>query len=231
MTTLFNYTISSAFPSGKVDSDLLVSEILAGTFAPTLERVEVDQAGDSALVEFDVDLSGAEETELAGIVAAHDGRRTTAFFYGESGDYIGEVRPVADEIQYVSVEVPAGSYGRIWILPTRATGSPIVYAAIYSVAVDGKPLAKLQEGSRTLGVSDEYVKTPITVSSPVVLTSAGRLAIAVQVGIPQPRFAGTQGGIPGLHPFWFEDGTLGSLPSSPTVVTKMSPIMWAAITE
>ena len=70
----YKYTISTAFPNQAVAGDKLKNEINASSIASApLELVNTDADSDECKIKFDGSLSGADETTLDGLVAAHDG--------------------------------------------------------------------------------------------------------------------------------------------------------------
>lgn len=72
MATSFNYNLT-AFPLGIVDTTRLWHEVDESAIVPNL--VDISRLDDVVTIEFDADLSGAEETILDGIVAAHQGNQ------------------------------------------------------------------------------------------------------------------------------------------------------------
>lgn len=70
------YTISSETANGSVNSDMLTAEI-EGDGAITTALSHIDTASGQAFIYFDGDLSGAEQTALDAVVAAHQGVATT----------------------------------------------------------------------------------------------------------------------------------------------------------
>jgi len=67
----YTYSISGDFPSGKVSSDRLQTEIQASSITVALDSIGT--SGDDCVVSFKASLSPTEETTLDGLVAAHSG--------------------------------------------------------------------------------------------------------------------------------------------------------------
>jgi len=68
----YNYTISTAFPNGKVAPDRLTNEIDASSITVALDHI--DTLADVCSIYFKAALSGAEQTTLNGLVAVHSGQ-------------------------------------------------------------------------------------------------------------------------------------------------------------
>lgn len=76
MATVFNYTVSTEFTGltePEPDQISLLQEVADSSIVPTVISADLDIAADNWRVEFSTDLSGAEETTLDGVVAAHTG--------------------------------------------------------------------------------------------------------------------------------------------------------------
>jgi len=71
MSQNYNFTIATAFPNAKMDSDKLAREIRASAIVTALDYVAT--ADGTCSVWFKAALSGGDETILGAIVAAHDG--------------------------------------------------------------------------------------------------------------------------------------------------------------
>lgn len=69
--TKYAYTISSAFPNGKVDTDRLAQEIRASVIVTALDHIAT--SGDTCDIWFKATLSGGDESILSALVAAHSG--------------------------------------------------------------------------------------------------------------------------------------------------------------
>lgn len=71
MSQKYDFTISTAFPNGKVDDDKLTAQIRASAIVTALDYIATDAGVCS--IWFKAALSGGDETLLNGVVAAHDG--------------------------------------------------------------------------------------------------------------------------------------------------------------
>lgn len=69
MASPYVYSIQNDFPQSQVSPDLLTSEILASAIVTVFQHI--DTAGDVCTIWFVTPLSGAEETLLDAVVAAH----------------------------------------------------------------------------------------------------------------------------------------------------------------
>ena len=116
--TTYNYTISTAFPNGKVATDRLTVEIQASSIVTALDSIST-LANNCAILFKDV-LSAGDQTTLNGVVAAH------------SGVPLGG----ADPFQLFSVGVPStsvSSYGRVQgYTATSASSGKAIRATTYS---------------------------------------------------------------------------------------------------
>jgi len=80
--TKYTYSISGDFPNAKVATDKLSDQIEASSIATALDCINTH--GDDCDIWFEDALSGADQTTLDGVVAAHDGEPYELGGYGES---------------------------------------------------------------------------------------------------------------------------------------------------
>jgi hypothetical protein len=111
-STKYDFTIASAFPSGKVDPDKFTAQIRASAITTALDYVATD-AGICS-VWFKAALSGGEQTTLNAVVAAHDG--------------IPDEPPPLAVREFVAPGVPApvATDGKPFVLPNSFPGEVLL---------------------------------------------------------------------------------------------------------
>jgi hypothetical protein len=118
--TTYNYTISTAFPNGKVATDRLTVEIRASSIVTALDSISTSTASNNCAILFKDVLSGGDQTTLNAVVAAHQGVPLGG----------------ADAFQQFSVGVPStsvSSYGRVQgYVGTSATSGKAIRATAYA---------------------------------------------------------------------------------------------------
>jgi hypothetical protein len=106
--TQYSFTISTAFPSAKVDASRLTNEIYASSIVTALDHI--DTSGDACDVWFKDALSGDDQAVLNGIVAAHSGEPVPDNTPQKVQLYVGEIAvpATADGLPRLAVEKGAG---------------------------------------------------------------------------------------------------------------------------
>jgi len=117
--TKYAYSVSTDFPNAKVNIDSLTDEIQASTITVALDYINV--AGDDCDIWFKAAITGAEETTLDGIVAAHTGAATV----DQQLVHVAEDKSGCNahyQCRGVSFDVPAQQTGSVelsWAYPIR----------------------------------------------------------------------------------------------------------------
>lgn len=91
----YPYSITDDFPNQKINPDHLVPEIEASSIVTGLCDVTVK--GDSVSICFDSSLSGADETTLDGLIAAHQGNPTTEAVFHASSKLVEDEKNITSD--------------------------------------------------------------------------------------------------------------------------------------
>lgn len=173
MSQSYPFTISTAFPNGKVNNTVLRDQIMESSIATLLEGI-LCQA-DTCTVTFEAALSGGDETTLNALVAAHQGDPYSAFPLIATNDPEEQASSIAplDKVT-INVHLPAGKYDINWSCDLKSSSnSKEVYV---NIAMNGTVIRQSVKAARKDGW------TPVFGIAPMTLTVATSITIKLQYG-------------------------------------------------
>jgi hypothetical protein len=93
----YEYTISTAFPNGTVNSDSLKEEIAASGILTALVKIVTRGAYDACDIYFADILSAEDKTTLDGVVAAHQGDPPTQVVFKAPSNLLMDAKSVTED--------------------------------------------------------------------------------------------------------------------------------------
>lgn len=225
------YSIAVDFPNGFRRRNLILEVAEdAGLSARTLSSLDVN--GDVVTLTFDQALSGAEQTALDAVVAAHDPYPDDGLEFVPGGSrylYQKMIFPIAFEVQYAKLALPRRTWRgvRIWLRSGGVSGA-LVRVGLYSHDKK-KPKTKLASGSRVLVAGDDLKDVDVLFTTPVVAEDAKWIAVSVDSATP--KFAGSDALHAKFHKIKFEATVDGVLPATANSGNGSGAIVFAALLE
>jgi hypothetical protein len=193
--TKYTYSVSSDFPNQQVDSDSLTTEINDSSISSaTLIYIEI--TGDVCDIWFDDPLSGADQTTLDGIVAAHTGNP--------------DISPKSGGVVFVPLDTPSAPT----VTPQGTPGSTTWGYKITAFSESGETLASI-EGQTTTGAAtlDDTNFNRITWDS---VDGATKYGVYRSTAGGTPSSTGELAEVIGTHTLQFDDTGQAASGSEPS---------------
>lgn len=175
MSQAYPFTVSAAFPNAKVSVPVLQNQIKGSEIATTLEGVV--RAADTCTATFEAALSGADETTLNGLVAAHQGNPYAPSPLSGTSEAVEEASSMAplDKVS-IAANLPPGDYNIFWSCDLKSSST--MREIFLNITVNDVVIRQAIQVVRVNGWMSLSGLSPLTIT----LATAGLQTIKLQYG-------------------------------------------------